>query len=167
MISVTVPHNSRGAKVMGQEPIDNLKADIFIVKMFPTFRSPSTCLEKILVSKPKRKCTASSQGHFEFRWKFPVKLPEPANWFCFRSKSLSNFPIANFHSRRYINFSAISSSNLQWPERVEAKKSEQRSVFEQARKLGRSPKSEITTHWLWPTSALWLTGVGARRCYRI
>ena len=57
-------------------------------------------------------------GHFEFRWTFPVKLPEPASWLCFRSKSLSNFPIANFHRDIRRNFLVVSSSNLQWPGHV-------------------------------------------------
>ena len=59
---------------------------------------------------------------FRACWTFPVKLPEPASWLCFRSKSLSKFPIANFHQDIRRNFLVVSSSNLQLPPGVEAKK---------------------------------------------
>ena len=75
----------------------------------------------------KLKCIWKCTAHRRQRWSFRVSLniscetAWAASWLCFRSKSLSNFPIANFHRDIRRNFLAV--SNLQSPGSVEAKTS--------------------------------------------
>ena len=94
----------------------------------------------------KLKCIWKCIAHRRQRWSFRVSLniscetAWAASWLvCFRSKSLSNFPIANFHRDIRRNFLAV--SNLQSPGSVEAKT----STFDQ-----RETKTlqECETAWL-------------------
>ena len=67
-------------------PMRNLTMEIFFIKMFSSFQDPcqvSTppvwrrCLQANWNAFGNALHTVDKDGHFEFRWTFPVKLPEP------------------------------------------------------------------------------------------